>query len=340
MGPIPWRGQNLFCGPISGGRPEISLQQVNALPRKLPETYRKFPGDFPWISLTVELNSNPEVPRKFHRLPWKFPGLPRKFPRLPQRSAPFSGKPDSLCWLSKTLSDLWDLWPHRRVHWCRAISSKSVKINSVQTRCIVKGEAQKSPLLWRFSGGFSFSQDRLFSRSATRRPLNWIKSLIFTNTPCKPTCLYNAPSMHTVEKIIFDTFSPFCHVRKLSKLFFTVSDNFWCFLHMRKLSKFVLTLFDDFRLAPFRRPLLWFVSDRRCFESCSMAFFSARSLSASAWQRWALAAVLRAVSTPLSTEASCFLVASSSTIWRCTAFRNQETLNRLPSDTKLLQTYH
>ena len=26
-------------------------------------------------------------------------------------------------------------------------------INSVQTRCIVKGEAQKSPLFWRFSGG-------------------------------------------------------------------------------------------------------------------------------------------------------------------------------------------
>ena len=27
-------------------------------------------------------------------------------------------------------------------------------INSVQTRCIVKGEAQKSPLFWRFSGAF------------------------------------------------------------------------------------------------------------------------------------------------------------------------------------------
>ena len=29
-------------------------------------------------------------------------------------------------------------------------------INSVQTRCIVKGEAQKSPLFWRFSGVFDF----------------------------------------------------------------------------------------------------------------------------------------------------------------------------------------
>ena len=27
-------------------------------------------------------------------------------------------------------------------------------LNSVQTRCIVKGEAQESPLFWRFSGGF------------------------------------------------------------------------------------------------------------------------------------------------------------------------------------------
>ena len=64
-----------------------------------------------------------------------------------------------------------------------------------------KGEAQKSPLFWRFSGGFCFSQDRLFSRKSTRKPLNLIKSPIFTNAPCKTTCLYNAPSMHTVEII-------------------------------------------------------------------------------------------------------------------------------------------
>ena len=30
-------------------------------------------------------------------------------------------------------------------------------INSLQTRCIVKGEAQKSPLFRRFSGGLIFS---------------------------------------------------------------------------------------------------------------------------------------------------------------------------------------
>ena len=59
-------------------------------PRTSPEVSRTSPevfGDFPGSSLTVELNSNPEVPRKFPRLPRKFPGLPRKFPGLPRRSA-------------------------------------------------------------------------------------------------------------------------------------------------------------------------------------------------------------------------------------------------------------
>ena len=76
----------------------------------------------------------------------------------------------------------------------------------MQTRCIVKGEAQKNPLFWRFSGGFWFSQDRLFSRNSTRKPfirlLNLIKSPIFTNTPCKTACLYNAPSMHTLDTLM------------------------------------------------------------------------------------------------------------------------------------------
>ena len=56
------------------------------------------------------------------------------------------------------------------------------KINSVQTRCIVKGEAQKSPLFWRFSGSFCFSLDRLFSRNSTRKPLNLINPQ-FLETP-------------------------------------------------------------------------------------------------------------------------------------------------------------
>ena len=40
--------------------------------------------------------------------PWaspEVPQLPRKFPGLPRRSAPFSGKPDTLSWLTKTFSE-------------------------------------------------------------------------------------------------------------------------------------------------------------------------------------------------------------------------------------------
>ena len=80
-----------------------------------------------------------------------------------------------------------------------AFAFSGTLFNSVQTRCIVKGEAQKSPIFWRFSGGFGLSQDRLFSRNSARKPLNLIKSPIFTNAPCKTACLYNAPSMHTLD---------------------------------------------------------------------------------------------------------------------------------------------
>ena len=68
-------------------------------------------------------------------------------------------------------------------------------INSLQTGCIVKGEAQKSPLFGRYSVFVYFFQERLFSRTSTRNPL---KSPITTNTLCKSTYLYNAPSLDTV----------------------------------------------------------------------------------------------------------------------------------------------
>ena len=64
-------------------------------PRTSPEVPRISPevfGDFPGSSLTVELNSNPEVPRKFPKLPRTSPEVPG----LPRRSAPFSGKLDTL----------------------------------------------------------------------------------------------------------------------------------------------------------------------------------------------------------------------------------------------------
>ena len=50
--------------------------------------------------------------------------------------------------------------------------------------CKRRKSPEKSTFLAIF-WGFWFSQDRLFSRTSTRKPLNLIKSLIFTNTPCK-----------------------------------------------------------------------------------------------------------------------------------------------------------
>ena len=70
----PWRQIWRVAGRESGF-PETS--------RKFPKLPRKFFGDFPGSSLTVELNSNPEVPRKFPKLPRKFPKLPRKLPDFP-----------------------------------------------------------------------------------------------------------------------------------------------------------------------------------------------------------------------------------------------------------------
>ena len=94
-----------FGESLGGSQAPPSFWKVPGLPRKFPQLPRKFFGDFPGSSLTVEFNSNPGVPRKFPRLPRKFPELPRRFPGLPRRSAPFSGKPDTLSWLAKTSSD-------------------------------------------------------------------------------------------------------------------------------------------------------------------------------------------------------------------------------------------
>ena len=76
-----------FGESLGGSQAPPSFWEVPGLPRKFPKLPRKFFGDFPGSSLTVEPKSNPRVPRKFPRLPRKFPGLPRKFPGLPRRLA-------------------------------------------------------------------------------------------------------------------------------------------------------------------------------------------------------------------------------------------------------------
>ena len=72
-----------FGESLEGSQVPPSFWEVPGLPQKFPELPQNFFGDFPGSSLTVELNSNPEVPRKFPGLPRKFPKLPRKFPDFP-----------------------------------------------------------------------------------------------------------------------------------------------------------------------------------------------------------------------------------------------------------------
>ena len=67
--------------------------------------------------------------------------------------------------------------------------------NSVQTGCIVKGDAQKSP----FSddilgGGRGSSQVHLLSMNSTAGPFKFTKITDFCKCPCRSTCLHNAPS--------------------------------------------------------------------------------------------------------------------------------------------------
>ena len=66
----------------------------------------------------------------------------------------------------------------------------------MQTRCIVKGEAQKSPLFWRLFWGFLIFSGSPVLQEFHKKTFKFnIKSPIFTNAPCKTACLYNAPSI-------------------------------------------------------------------------------------------------------------------------------------------------
>ena len=96
----PFVFQKQFVGKfgksLGGNQPPPELL---GSPRTSPEVSQTSP-ETSWrltrSSVTVELNSNPGVPRKLPRLRQKFPGFPRKFPGLPRRTAPCSGKPDTL----------------------------------------------------------------------------------------------------------------------------------------------------------------------------------------------------------------------------------------------------
>ena len=73
-----------FGESLGGSQASPSFWKVPGLPRKFPKLPRKFFGDFPRSSLTVELICNPGVPGSFPDFPGSspdFPGSSLDFPR-------------------------------------------------------------------------------------------------------------------------------------------------------------------------------------------------------------------------------------------------------------------
>ena len=77
-------------------------------------------------------------------------------------------------------------------------------VNSVQTRCIVKARLRKVHFSGDFLGVFDFLRIAC-SLGIPQETFKFSKIPFFPNAPCKTTCLYNAPSMHTVDFGICET---------------------------------------------------------------------------------------------------------------------------------------
>ena len=122
-----------FGESVEGSQAPPSFWEVPRLPRKFPELPRKFFGDFPGGSLTVELSSNPGVPRKF-------PGLPRKFPKLPRKFADFpGGQPLSLGSLTPS-PDSQKLSLNANERESRDSNRRAVNTGFMRTKFCVLGE--------------------------------------------------------------------------------------------------------------------------------------------------------------------------------------------------------
>ena len=72
-----------FGESLEGSQAPPSFWEVPRLPRKSPELPRKFFGDFPESSLTVELNSNQRFPGSFPDFPGSSPDFPGSSPNFP-----------------------------------------------------------------------------------------------------------------------------------------------------------------------------------------------------------------------------------------------------------------
>ena len=84
-----------FGESLGGTQAPASFWEVPGLPRKFPELPRKLFGDFPEVlslwNLTI-IRGSPEVSQTSPEVPQTSPEVPG----LPRRSAPLSGKPDTL----------------------------------------------------------------------------------------------------------------------------------------------------------------------------------------------------------------------------------------------------
>ena len=67
-----------------------------------------------------------------------------------------------------------------------------------EASCIVKGRRGSAKSPWRFAGAFDYLRCACSLRIAVRDAQSSIKSLIL-HYPCKPPCLYNSLSFHTVD---------------------------------------------------------------------------------------------------------------------------------------------
>ena len=185
-----FRGEHInFLARLTPGQPAVCPRAVWTLTRAkslclcaffLPKIRRIF-GEFPRIFCRISVNF---LQKPLRKRPHKWTADLKT--RTSSRNLSSFCCPSSCCLLKLLRRCFGDTFPGSPVftptQWRYGLSTELVLrpypknlfrlcfFNSVQTRCIVKGEAQKSPLFWRFSGGLCFSQDRLFSRNSTRKP--------------------------------------------------------------------------------------------------------------------------------------------------------------------------
>ena len=76
--PTAQRAGDNFGESLGGRQTSSELVETPWISQKFPQPSQKCPGNFPGTPLTVDSKSNPEVPRKFPRLPQKSLAPPQK----------------------------------------------------------------------------------------------------------------------------------------------------------------------------------------------------------------------------------------------------------------------